>query len=345
MNQPRELILLSQASRALEQARTVDEVKDLRDKAEAVKAYARKAKLGQEILIEASLIKVNAERKLGEILRETELAKAAPGNQHTAENEPVVEAPPTLASLGISKSDSSRLQQIATLPDEVFQQYIQETVQSQREPTTAGLLRLVRQRRSGVSNGCSLNRNPAPKQLHDDGLDTTMNLNELVDHGRSYGTVYADPPWPYKNQGTRAATSHHYATMSVDAICGEPVAKLAGEQAHLHLWTTNAFLLDAFDVIEAWGFQYKSCFVWVKPQIGIGNYWRVSHEFLLLGVRGGLKFADRGQRSWLEEPRTKHSRKPDAVRQLIQLVSQPAYLELYGREPVEGWTVYGNEVG
>jgi N6-adenosine-specific RNA methylase IME4 len=346
MTEPRELVLLSRASQALEQASTVDEVKDLRDKAEAVKAYARKAKLGHSILIEASLIKVNAERKLGEILRETELARAAPGNQYTAENELPTEAPPTLASLGISKSDSSRLQQISTLPDEVFDRYVQEAVASQREPTTAGLLRLAKQQGNGVSNRSSVDACSEPKQPRDggDGLDTTTSLNELVGQGRTYGTVYADPPWPYKNQGTRAATCNHYATMSVDAICDEPVAKLAGEKAHLHLWTTNAFLLDAFDVIEAWGFQYKSCFVWVKPQIGIGNYWRVSHEFMLLGVRGGLTFADRGQRSWLEEPRTSHSQKPDAVRQLIELVSLPAYLELYGRKPVKGWTVYGNQV-
>ena len=344
MNEPRELILLSQASQALEQARTVDEVKDLRDKAEAVKAYARKAKLGHSILIEASLIKVNAERKLGAILRETELASAAPGNQYTAPSEPGAEGRPTLASLGISKSDSSRLQQIATLPEEVFERYVQETVASQREPTTAGLLRLAKQQNNGVSRRAGADALSAAEHSRDEESHAATSLNELVDRGLMYGTIYADPPWPYKNQATRAVTGNYYATTSVDAICDEPVAKLASEEAHLHLWTTNAFLLDAFDVIEAWGFEYKSCFVWVKPQIGIGNYWRVSHEFLLLGIRGGLTFVDRGQRSWLEEPRTEHSRKPEAVRRLIEIVSPPAYLELYGRKPVEGWTVYGNQI-
>lgn len=120
--------------------------------------------------------------------------------------------------------------------------------------------------------------------------------------------------------------------MSIDDICNEQVEQLCGDQAHLHLWTTNGFLFDAFDVIEAWGFTYKSCFLWVKPHIGIGNYWRVSHEFLLLGVRGKLTFQDKGVRSWIEHKRTEHSRKPLAVRELVERVSPGPYLEMYGRQ-------------
>src|SRR5690606_38913847 len=102
----------------------------------------------------------------------------------------------------------------------------------------------------------------------------------------------------------RGAACRHYRTMPLDEICAEPVASLAAELAHLHLWTTNGFLREAFAVIDAWGFSNKSCFVWAKSQLGTGNYWRVSHEFLLLGVRGNLPFADRSQRSWLEAART-----------------------------------------
>ena len=122
--------------------------------------------------------------------------------------------------------------------------------------------------------------------------------------------------------------------------------KLVADNAHLHLWTTNAFLREAFTVIEAWGFQYKSCLVWIKPQLGMGNYWRVSHEFLLLGVRGSSPFEDKTCRSWLSNRRTRHSKKPFAFRRLIEKVSPGPYLELYGREeqPQTEWTVYGNQV-
>ena len=172
---------------------------------------------------------------------------------------------------------------------------------------------------------------------------------EVLAQGRAqFGTIYADPPWPYDNQATRAATGRHYDTLSVDKIAdlridSKPVAEWAAADAHLHLWTTNAFLFDAARVIEAWGFEYKSCFVWVKPQMGIGNYWRVAHEFLLLAVRGSASFRNHAARSWLEARREKHSSKPEAVRRLIESASPAPRLELFGRRKAAGWTVWGNE--
>jgi N6-adenosine-specific RNA methylase IME4 len=78
--------------------------------------------------------------------------------------------------------------------------------------------------------------------------------------------------------------------------------------------------------------------------MGIGNYWRVSHELLLLGVRGRCPFEDRSRKSWLQADRTEHSRKPREVREAIEKVSPGPYLELYGRERIHGWTVYGNQI-
>ena len=176
--------------------------------------------------------------------------------------------------------------------------------------------------------------------------ESVASLKALVDQGRRFPTVYADPPWAYDNEASRGAAVNHYPTMSVQEICSEPVRDLSEENAHLHLWTTNGFLREAFGVIEAWGFEFKSCLIWVKDEIGMGNYWRVSHEFLLLGVRGSLKFRDRAVQSWLQSPRTIHSRKPRVVRALVERVSPGPYLELYGREelPDSAWTVYGNQV-
>ena len=172
------------------------------------------------------------------------------------------------------------------------------------------------------------------------------NLQELIDAGHLYRAVLADPPWRYSNSSSRAAAENHYRTMTLEDICKEPVARLVAEQAHLHLWTTNGFLEEAFTVIRAWGFEYKSCLVWTKPTIGLGNYWRVSHEFLLLGVRGKLRFARRDLPSWVVAPRERHSRKPFCFRQLIEQVSPGPYLELFGREeqPNTNWTVYGDQV-
>lgn len=171
-------------------------------------------------------------------------------------------------------------------------------------------------------------------------------LSALIERRLKFSTIYADPPWPYTNTAARGAAENHYRTMSLKDIRDEPVRELSAADAHLHLWTTNAFLREAFDVIRAWGFRYKSCLLWIKPQIGMGNYWRVSHEFLLLGTRGNLPFQDNTCRSWQMARRTTHSRKPFAFRRLIEQVSPGPYLELYGREeqPRSQWTVYGNQV-
>ena len=87
-----------------------------------------------------------------------------------------------------------------------------------------------------------------------------------------------------------------------------------------------------------------SSFVWVKRQLGLGNYWRISHEFLLLGVRGRLPFRDGSLKSWMEADRTRHSAKPDEIRQMIEQASPGPFLELFGRRTVPGWTVFGNQV-
>ena len=171
-------------------------------------------------------------------------------------------------------------------------------------------------------------------------------LTDLISRNLKFRTLYVDPPWRYENTASRGAANNHYSTMSIDELTKLPIEMLVTPDAHLHLWTTNAFLRDAFDLIDVWGFTYKSCLVWVKPQLGMGNYWRVSHEYLLLGIRGQLPFQDKSQRSWVEARRKRHSQKPYCVRELIERVSPGPYLELFGREeiPDSQWTVFGDQV-
>ena len=174
---------------------------------------------------------------------------------------------------------------------------------------------------------------------------TTDDLAQLIARGDKFGSIYADPPWVYDNQTTRAATGNHYGGLSVDELCALPVRELAADDAHLHLWTTNAFLFDCARIFEAWGFEFRSTFVWVKPQMGIGNYWRNSHEFLLTGIRGDAKrFNDHSIKSWLECDRSRHSEKPFVVRDYIRRASPGPYLEMFARTPADGWTCWGNEI-
>lgn len=168
-------------------------------------------------------------------------------------------------------------------------------------------------------------------------------LKPLLHQGFKFGCILADPPWRY-DQKPRGAAEHHYPTMSLPEIMALPIGDLAADNAHLHLWTTHSFLWEARQVMEAWGFAYRSIFIWVKPQMGCGFYWRSAAEYMLLGVRGSCRFRDRSIKNWICCPRTTHSTKPEQVRALVERVSPAPYLELFGRRAVPNWTVWGNEM-
>lgn len=137
---------------------------------------------------------------------------------------------------------------------------------------------------------------------------------------------------------------NHYRTMPLEAICALPVPDLAADNAHLYLWATAPMLPEALQVMDRWGFTYKSNMVWVKPQMAMGNYFRVSHELLLFGVRGKLPTLRKDIFSWVPLPRTTHSTKPDFFYDIIESASPGPYLELFARRARPGWTVWGDEV-
>jgi N6-adenosine-specific RNA methylase IME4 len=204
------------------------------------------------------------------------------------------------------------------------------------EEWTAEQTRAEALRRRGLASQASHGQHPGGR---------ASDLVALAKSGRTFGTIYADPPWLYDNQATRAAMGDHYRGLTVEAICALPVGSLAAPDAHLHLWTTNAFLFDAPKIFAAWGFEFRSSFVWVKPQMGIGNYWRNSHELLLTAIRGDAKrFHDKNLMSWAAFRRGRHSAKPEKVRHFIERASPGPYLELFGRREVKGWIVWGDQI-
>jgi N6-adenosine-specific RNA methylase IME4 len=319
----------------LDADRTVEDLIKARDKVSAVETLIARCVKDQDLQLQAgndiAELRLRQERRIGQMLKAMEKQAGA----RTPQRSDTV-SPQTLAELGIHKKQSSRWQAEAKVPEPVFEKYIATTKRSGGELTSKAVVKLAMQSPAPVSSVVY------PTQF--ENCRVVSDLVTLIAEGEIYSTIYADPPWRYGNQATRAATDNHYSTMTVDEICGLPVAKLAGENAHLHLWTTNAFLFDAKRVMEAWGFTYKSCFVWCKPQMGIGNYWRVSHEFLLLGVKGKLSFNDKGLMSWESISRGEHSTKPESIRMKIEKTSPAPFLELFGRRTSPGWTVFGNQV-
>jgi len=171
-----------------------------------------------------------------------------------------------------------------------------------------------------------------------------------------FQTILADPPWRFTNRTGKVAPEHRrldrYSTMSMDAIKSLAVSAVAAKNAHLYLWTPNALLVEALDVMKAWGFRYVSNIVWAKRRKdggpdgrGVGFYFRNVTELLLFGVKGSMRTLapGRSQVNMIETRKREHSRKPDEQYSLIQSCSPGPYLELFARYPRKGWAVWGDE--
>lgn len=170
---------------------------------------------------------------------------------------------------------------------------------------------------------------------------------------KRYSVIYADPPWSYRNKGTRAAADNHYQTMSLLDIQVLPVQDIANDDCALFLWATFPMLREALETMEAWGFSYKTAaFVWAKQNRrfpswfwGLGNWTRSNAEVCLLGTRGKPKRVSASVHSLLVAPVARHSAKPWEVRnRIVQLMGDVPRIELFARERVDGWDAWGNEV-
>ncbi len=180
-----------------------------------------------------------------------------------------------------------------------------------------------------------------------------------------YRTICADPPWAYEPfpvgagqakaraestgeaYDARRAKPMPYEMLDVAAICALPVNEMAAPDAHLYLWTTNRYLRQAFDVLDAWGFRYSQVLVWAKTPMGLGPGATYANtvELILVGKRGHLAPLRRWDTAWFNWRRmgNAHSRKPDAFLDIVEQVSPGPYVELFARRARFGWDYYGDE--
>jgi N6-adenosine-specific RNA methylase IME4 len=163
-----------------------------------------------------------------------------------------------------------------------------------------------------------------------------------------YSLILADPPWRYDFSNTSGrAVENHYPTMDISDLCKLPVGGIAADNSILFLWATSPKLPEAFEVMKAWGFDYKTCAIWRKSGMGLGYYFRQDHELLLIGTRGtpGVPPPEARVSSVVDASKSRHSEKPEVFRDLIEaMYPQSKRVELFCRKPREGWTVWGNEV-
>jgi len=169
-----------------------------------------------------------------------------------------------------------------------------------------------------------------------------------------YNVLYADPGWKYNNQRTggshTSGAAQKYTVMPVDGICRLPVPEITDKDSVLFLWATVPMLPEAFDVMKAWGFQYKTKITWHKTgRLGLGYWFRGEVEELLFGIRGKVKAFRSTLPNFLEFPVLGHSEKPEVFRELIETataltIENRRKIELFARRRVPGWDAWGNEV-
>jgi N6-adenosine-specific RNA methylase IME4 len=174
--------------------------------------------------------------------------------------------------------------------------------------------------------------------------------------GQQFPVIYADPPWTFatsSDKGKGRSAERHYRIATLDDIKALPVQQIAADDCALFLWATWPSLYAALDVIEAWGFRYRTLgFIWVKQtksgaglHTGLGFWTRANSEPCLLAARGRRQRQSAGVHSVIQAPVRQHSRKPSETYDRIEALLAGPYLELFSRTERPGWTMLGDEVG
>ncbi len=325
-----DLALYDRARLALAEAHRVDEIVAIRDHARAVAAAARIAK-DDELISQATEIRLRAERRAGELLHQMKVTgeRAAQGGDRKSKSPDV-----TLKDLGVSNMQSSRWQKLAELREQDFEQKLSNAkreVVSSLVATRAERQAEKRERRVEREAGLAAKQRALPN--------------------RRYGIIYCDPPWKFETYseitGMDRAADNHYPTQTLDEIMALDVPSIAADDSVIFMWVTGPFLRKGFAVLENWGFEYKSRFVWGKDHIGNGYWVRDDAEELLIAVRGHIPCPAMGdQFNALQHcKKTRHSAKPDRFAEIIEsYFPNLPKIELNRRGPPRpGWDAWGFE--
>ena len=291
---------------------TIEEIKHLDTKASALAEIARKQKMSKSVQDEVGEFRVEIEKKKGIWLDEFYPSKA-----HSSS---------PMADEGIEFKESANARMVSK-EAELVAEVIEEIKRDDKKVVTPNAV-------------VSLVRNKMRK--------IRVEETEQPDLDGIYRVIYADPPWQY-NADFMDKYGHaksHYSTMSIEELCALPVADVRADDCVLFMWTTSPKLEQAFQVIKAWGFNYKTSFVWDKIKHNFGSYNSVRHEFLLVAGHGRSTpdFKELHDSVISIERSDKHSEKPEYFRELIdKLYPTGNRVELFARKKVEGWDTWGSE--
>ncbi len=188
-------------------------------------------------------------------------------------------------------------------------------------------------------------------------MTTFTSMNDIISSGKKYNIIYADPPWRFDGRQYQSDNrdfykiEKHYDTMTIEDIANLPIP--SADDCACFMWTTNAHLKEAIHIMERWGFIYKTiAFIWVKKYVNgssvynFGPWTLQSCEICILGIKGTMqKYKKQNNiKQLVESIRTKHSKKPNIVRQRIfNMFGDLPRIELFARTKIDGWDIFGND--
>lgn len=327
------LTIYDSACRALSEARTIDEVKDIRDRALALRLYAKQAK-NKNLEADAFEIRVRAERRVGEMMSQQPKASGTRGQLvgpgiigGFPENLPI-DDPIPLAKAGIDKNLAHRARQFASVSDTEF-------------------TKIINIGRAQISDAADKVKRKTINELTQASIKS--NKINLIDG--IYDVIVIDPPWPMKKIDRDVRPNQvgfDYPTMDeseLERFWIDNVHHTVAQDCHLFCWTTHKFFPMALRLIEKWGFRYVCTMVWHKPggfqPIGLPQY---NCEFVIYARHGSPTFADtKDFFTCFNAPRREHSRKPDEFYDLVRRVTYGNRIDVFSREARDGFDQLGNE--
>lgn len=330
-----ELVRYDAACRAIAEAASVDEVKEIRSTSEAMRAYARQAK-NRNLEIQAAEIRFRAERRIGELMamqREAGLMNAGAKGIGKAP-EVRVEAQPTLSEAGIDKHLADRARKLAAVPETEFNSLMEnwrEKVSDENSKVTLNLM---------AAGEREIRRKAQQIDLQD------IEASEVIPVFGVYDVIVIDPPWPM--QKIERDVRPNQVELDYPTMGEENLARLdipAADNCHVFLWTTHKFMPMAFRLLDAWDFKYVCTFVWHKPggfqPIGLPQY---NCEFALYARKGTPKFVEtKAFPVCFNAPRGAHSEKPGEFYEVLNRVTDGRRLDMFNRRPIAGFDTWGNQ--
>jgi len=305
------------ARTALAECRSVDDVRLLRNKSIALQVYARQAK-DRELIDHATEIRLRAERRAGELLaqmKERGEREARGGDRKSKCSASTLIAPPQLADLGITKSQSSNWQRLAAIEAQVFEARV-ERAKRKAVNVLDGVARRTRQ------------------EMH---TDDEMRVARLRPAVGTFRTLVIDPPWRSDWLSDASQKTPGYATMTVDQIRALPIPQWAAGDCHLYCWVTNNFMAEGCKLVAGWGFQHRTVITWRKPRYGLGSYFRNQTEHVIFATRGDLRTRSDSIPTIFDAPIGEHSEKPERFYDIVRAASYLPAGEAFQRKLRDGF--------